>query len=230
MSSLCELLVKTIKNEKKYSYDFLESVLRIIDIDLNNLNKYDIKNNVNIFRRKLGNELIKNNLYKILPNKLKSNKNSIHLILINNDLCDENIYKYVSYYLELNIFIIFKNTYRCVNTYDPEINSIILVEDEITKFTPVYVNYKNEICNIYNNSLIDELLENFTINKKLIFNDKLDVTNDTLKEINKLKNNKLCELKELCNIYNINTNDKIYKKIDLFTELKNKIINDIKLI
>lgn len=230
MSSLCALLVKTIKNEKKFSYDFLESILRIIDIDLNNLNKFDIKNNVNIFRRKLGNELIKDNLYKTLPNKLKSNKNSIHLTLINNEICDENVYKYISHYLELNIFIIYKNTYRCVNIYDAEINSIILVETSTTKFAPIYVNYKNEICNIYNTTLICEILENFTKNKKLIFNDKLVVTDDTIKEINKLKNNKLCELKELCNIYNININDKIYKKIDLFTELKNKIINDIKLI
>ena len=45
-----------------------------------------------------------------------------------------------------------------------------------------------------------------------------------------IKVSSLEDAKELCNIYNIKTNDKIYKKIDLFTELKNKIINDIKLI
>ena len=42
--------------------------------------------------------------------------------------CDENIYKYVSYYLELNILIFKDNTYRFVNPYDKDINTIILLK------------------------------------------------------------------------------------------------------
>ena len=76
----------------------MESILRIIDIDINNLKKEEIIKNVDIFRRKVGNDLIQNNLYKSLPNTVKCKKNSIHLKLINNDICDENIYKYISYY------------------------------------------------------------------------------------------------------------------------------------
>ena len=70
-------------------------------------------------------------------------------------------------------------------------------------------------------------------NKKLIFNNKNEVNDEELKQINKLKNNKLNELHKLCEIYNINimeNSKKLKKKIDLFEELKNKLINDIKLI
>jgi hypothetical protein len=264
MIDLYKLIYKNIKNninnDKSRHYGFLESILRIIDIDINNLNKSDIINNVNIFRRKLGNELIQNNLYKILPNKLRFSKNSIHLKLINNELCDENIYKYISYYLELNIIIINNNVYRCVNPYDNMINSIILVENEITRFIPIYVLYNGVVCNIFDDILIKKLLENFKLNDKIIFNNKSTITEDELKKINKFKNYKLQELQDLCKIYNINIysnsnsnsnskqnkinnenniqykteilneNKKYKKKQELFEELKNKLINDIKLI
>ena len=245
-----------IKNDKIKHYGFLECILRIIDIDINNLNKSDIITNVNIFRRKLGNELIQNNLYKILPNKLRFSKNSIHLKLINNELCDENIYKYISYYLELNIIIINNDTYRCVNPYDSMINSIILVENKITRFTPIYVLYNGDICNICDDILIKNILQNYKLNNKIIFNNKTTVTDEELKQINKFKNYKLQELQDLCEIYNINIyndsnnkqnkiqnenniqykneilneNKKYKKKQYLFEELKNKLINDIKLI
>ena len=78
----------------KNSYNILEAVLRLIDIDLFNSQKYDIKTNVNIFRRKLANDLIQKKLYKNFPNKLKFERNNIYSKLINNEDCDENIYKY----------------------------------------------------------------------------------------------------------------------------------------
>lgn len=215
-------------------YNFLESILRLIDIDLNNLERNDVINNVNIFRIKLGNDLIQKNIYKTFPNKLRYNKNSIYLKLINNEICDENIYKYVSYYLELNILIFNDNKYRFVNPYEKDINTIILVEKNKIKFIPVYItNNQNKLYNMYDNEIIDNLLIKFEENRKIIFNNKNEINEEDLKKINKLKNNKLNELHELCEIYNINImeNDKKFKKkINLFEELKNKLINDIKLI
>ena len=129
---ICNIInyhTNNINNNKKYnSYCILEGVLRIIDIELNNYNKHEIKNSVNVFRRKLGNELIQKKLYKILPNIFKLEKNDIYSKLINNEKCDENIFKYISYYLELNIIIIKDRKYRYVNTYNSTIHSIILVE------------------------------------------------------------------------------------------------------
>tara|TARA_B100001175_G_C19486730_1_gene630219 strand:- start:11 stop:742 length:732 start_codon:yes stop_codon:yes gene_type:complete len=243
MNHVCNLLenninnIKNIKNIKNNSkcYYFLESILRLIDIDLNNLNRDEIISNLNIFRIKLGNDLILENIYKLLPNKLRLSKNSIYLKLINNDCCDENIYKYVSYYLELNILIFTNNTYRFVNEYDKDINTIILVEKNKIKFVPLYItDNQNKLYNMYDNIVIDNLLLKFELNKKIIFNNKNEINEEELKKINKLKNSKLYELQELCEIYNINiketNNLKFKKKIHIFEELKNKLINDIKLI
>lgn len=237
MNHVSNLLDKYIRNTKDNAknYYFLESILRLIDIDLNNLNRNEIINNLNIFRIKLGNDLILENIYKSLPNKLRLNKNSIYLKLINNECCDENIYKYVSYYLELNILIFSDNTYRFVNEYDKDINTIILIEKDKIKFIPIYItDSQNKLYNMYDNIVIDNLLLKFESNKKIIFNNKNEINEEELKKINKLKNSKLNELQELCKIYNINIKDasniKFKKKIDIFEELKNKLINDIKLI
>lgn len=234
VSNLLDKYIRNIKDNAK-NYYFLESILRLIDIDLNNLNRNEIINNLNIFRIKLGNDLILENIYKSLPNKLRLNKNSIYLKLINNECCDENIYKYVSYYLELNILIFSDNTYRFVNEYDKDINTIILIEKDKIKFIPIYItDSQNKLYNMYDNIIIDNLLLNFELNKKIIFNNKNEINEEELKKINKLKNSKLNELQELCKIYNINIKDasniKFKKKIDIFEELKNKLINDIKLI
>ena len=241
MNHVSNLLEKTIYNVNKNTnknikyYYFLESILRLIDIDLNNLNRNELINNINIFRIKLGNDLIQKNIYKLLPNKLRLNKNSIHLKLINNELCDENIYKYVSYYLELNILIFKENTYRFVNSYDKNINTIILVEKNKLKFIPIYItDNQNKLYNMYDDIIIDNLILKFELNKKIIFNNKNEVYEEDLKQINKLKNSKLTELHELCIIYDIdikeNNKEKLKKKINIFEELKNKLINDIKLI
>ena len=84
---------------KQTGYYILEAILRIIDIDLYNSPKYEIKTNVDIFRRKLANDLLQKKLYKNFPNKLKFQRNNIYSKLINNEPCDENIYKYISFYL-----------------------------------------------------------------------------------------------------------------------------------
>ena len=49
----------------KNSFSFLETILRIIDVDLYNSPKFEIKTNLNIFRRKLANDLIQKNYIKI---------------------------------------------------------------------------------------------------------------------------------------------------------------------
>ena len=234
MNDLCKLLINTIKNPhpKEKSNNFLETILRIIDVDLNTFKKEDIIKNVNIFRRKLGNDLIQKNLYKNLPNKLRFKKNSIHLKLINNEICDEYIYQYLSYYLELNILIIHDNTYRFVNTYDEEINTIILLQTDPIKFIPIYVVFNYKLNNIFEDEIINEIVKNFELNKKLIFNDKTSITDEEIKIVNKYKNCKLNELQDICKVYDIDifNNNKLKKKIELFEEFKNKLINDIKLI
>lgn len=232
---ICNIInyhTNNINNNKKYnSYCILEGVLRIIDIELNNYNKHEIKNSVNVFRRKLGNELIQKKLYKILPNILKLEKNDIYSKLINNEKCDENIFKYISYYLELNIIIIKDRKYRYVNTYNSTIHSIILVEDNNNNFIAVYIINKDQIYNIFNDTDIKNILDNFTHDNKLVFNNKIEITNKEFKQINQLKNKTLSYLHKICEEYSINIykyiNDrKLYKKKDeLFAELKLKLIN-----
>ena len=206
----------------KNSYNILEAVLRLIDIDLFNNQKYDIKTNVNIFRRKLANDLIQKKLYKNFPNKLKFERNNIYSKLINNEDCDENIYKYISLYLELNI-IIFKNKkYRFVGKYNNNISSIIIVEIDNNKFAPIYMVIDSKIYNIFEDHNIQKILNKYKMDNRLIFNNKKELTNNEYKQINKLKNYTLSKLQEMCETYSINIykyiNDrKLYKK-------KNRVI------
>lgn len=216
----------------KNSFSFLETILRIIDVDLYNSPKFDIKTNVNIFRRKLANDLIQKNLYKNFPNILKFERNNIYSKLINNEECDENIYKYVSLYLEVNIIILKNKKYRFVGSYNNTISSIILVEIDNTKFIPIYLALENKIYNIFEDFDIQKILDYFDLDNRLIFNNKNELTNNEYKQINKLKNYTLSKLQEICEIYSINLykyiNDrKLYKKkIELFEELKLNLINN----
>ena len=222
----------------KNSFSFLETILRIIDVDLYNSPKFEIKTNLNIFRRKLANDLIQKKLYKNFPNILKFEKNNIYSKLINNEECDENIYKYVSIYLEVNIIILKDKKYRFVGSYNNTITSIILVEIDDTKFIPIYLASDNKIYNIFEDFDVQKILDYFNLDNRLIFNNKKELTNNEYKQINKLKNYQLSKLQEICETYSINIykyiNDrKLYKKkIELFEELKLNLINknDIKLI
>ena len=228
-----EKLYELINNvNSKYSFSILETVLRVIDVDLYNSPKEEIRTNVNIFRRKLANDLIQKKLYKNFPNILKFERNNIYSKLINNEECDENIYKYVSIYLELNIIIFKNNKYRFVGTYNNTISSIIIVETDNNKFVPIYLASDNKIYNIFVDSDIIKILEYFSLDNRLIFNNKKELTNNELKQINKLKNYTLSKLQEICEIYSINIykyiNDRKLnkKKIELFEELKLNLINN----
>ena len=213
-----EKIYQLINNvNTKYTFNILETILRIIDIDLYNSSRNDIKSNVNIFRRKLANDLIQKKLYKNFPNILKFERNNIYSKLINNEECDENIYKYVSIYLELNIIIFKNNKYRFVGEYNNNISSIIIVELENNKFVPIYLAIDNKIYNIFVDFDIKKILKYFSVDNRLIFNNKKELTNNEYKQINKLKNYSLGKLQEICEIYSINIykyiNDrKLYKK------------------
>ena len=217
---------------KQNSYYILEAILRIIDIDLNNSPKYEIKTNIDIFRRKLANDLLQKKLYIKFPNKLKFERNNIYSKLVNNEEFDENIYKYISFYLELNIVILKNKKYRFVCPYNNNISTIILVEADDNKFIPIYILLDNKIYNIFEDCDMKKMLEYFTVDNRLIFNNKKELTNNEYKEINKLKNYKLDKLQELCEVYSINkyrcnNGKKIFKKKnDLFEELKLFLIND----
>lgn len=228
-----EKIYQLINNvNTKYTFNILETILRIIDVDLYNSSKNEIKSNVNIFRRKLANDLIQKKLYKNFPNILKFERNNIYSKLINNEECDENIYKYISIYLELNIIILKNNKYRFVGEYNNNISSIIIVELENNRFVPIYLALDNKIYNIFVDSDIKKILEFFSVDNRLIFNNKKELTNNEYKQINKLKNYSLGKLQEICEIYSINIykyiNDrKLYKKkIELFEELKINLINN----
>ena len=217
---------------KQNSYYILEAILRIIDIDLNNSPKYEIKTNIDIFRRKLANDLLQKKLYIKFPNKLKFERNNIYSKLVNNEEFDENIYKYISFYLELNIVILKNKKYRFVCPYNNNISTIILVEADDNKFIPIYILLDNKIYNIFEDCDMKKMLEYFTVDNRLIFNNKKELTNNEYKEINKLKNYKLDKLQELCEVYSINkyrcnNGKKIFKKKnDLFEELKLFLINN----
>ena len=216
----------------KNSYNILEAVLRLIDIDLFNSQKYDIKTNVNIFRRKLANDLIQKKLYKNFPNKLKFERNNIYSKLINNEDCDENIYKYISLYLELNIIIFNNKKYRFVGKYNNNISSIIIVEIDNNKFAPIYMVIDSKIYNIFEDHNIQKIINKYKMDNRLIFNNKKELTNNEYKEINKLKNYTLLKLQEMCEIYEIDIyknkdNKKLCKKkTELFEELKINLTNN----
>ena len=224
-------IIANYSSKTKYGYSILEAILKNIDIDLNTYPKNDIKNYVNIFRRKLANDLIQKKKYKDLPNILKLEKNDIYTKLINKEECDENIYKYISFYIELNIIIIKNGKYRYINEYNNNINSIILVEVIDNRFVPVYSVEEIHIYNIFEYTTVQKILEKYILDSRLIFNNKIELTNKEYKQINKLKNYKLADLHNICEIYSINiykyiSDRKLYKKkIELFEEIKLNLIN-----
>ena len=100
------------------------------------------------------------------------------------------------------------------------------------KYHPIYlINKKNEHYNIYNNDLLMKILSNFNLDNRLIFNNNLEISEKEYKTINKLKNNKLSVLQEMCGDYDIciykyiDTKKIFKKKIELFEEIKLKITN-----
>lgn len=227
--NIVNLINNKSKNKNLFLYDFLECLLRIIDIEVNIFDKSDIVNYVNIFRNKLATDLIEN-FYKNLDYNLKIERNEIYTKLIHNKYLDENTKKYISYYINLNIIIINNLKYRYINNYDKNKNSIIMIEKN-NKYNPIYLVKDNIHNNIFKNNIIIEILDNFNLDNRLIFNSNSDMSDDDYKKINKLKNNKLAVLQKICGDYDIcifkyiDTKKTYKKKMELFEEIKLKITN-----
>lgn len=230
INEIIKLINNKNKNKNLFLYDFLECLLRIIDIEVNILHRSDVNEYINIFRNKLATDLIEY-YYKKLEYKLKIERNEIYTKLIHNKFLDENTKKYISHYINLNIIVINNLKYRYINNYDKNKKSIIMLEKN-NKYHPIYlINDTNEHYNIYDNNLLMKILSNFNLDNRLIFNNNLEISEKEYKTINKLKNNKLNVLQEMCSDYNIciykyiDTKKIFKKKLELFEEIKLKITN-----
>ena len=216
-------------NKKTFFCSFLEAVLKLIDVDINVLHKDTVKEYVAIFRNKLANDLISKELYRNFDYSLKIERNDIYSNLINNHNIDENTKKYVSIYINLNIIIINNNKYRYINKYNNNLQSIILLENDY-KYFPIYIIKNNNYYNMFDNVIINELVNKYSLDNRLIFNNNLNINDKEYKQINKLKTLKLSKLQDICSDYNINiykyedTRKLLKKKNELYEELKIKLI------
>tara|TARA_Y100000741_G_C18249649_1_gene556811 strand:+ start:704 stop:1405 length:702 start_codon:yes stop_codon:yes gene_type:complete len=218
-------------NDKKtFFYSFLESILRIIDNDINVYQKSEVIKCVNIFKNKLANDLISKELYRTFDYNLKIARNDIYSNLINDSIIDENSKIYISKYINLNIIILNKNKYRYIQEYNNQINSIILLENDL-KYFPIYIIKNNKYYSIFDNTIIQDVLQKFSLDNRLIFNSNIDITDKEHKQINKLKSLTLNKLQSICNDYEIciykyiDTRKLLKKKIELFEELKFYLLN-----
>lgn len=217
-------------DKKTFFYSFLESVLRIIDNDINIYQKSDVIKCVNIFKNKLANDLISKELYRNFDYNLKIARNDIYSNLINDVIIDENSKIYISKYINLNIFILNNNKYRTIQKYDNELDSIILLEKNL-KYCPIYLIKNNAYYSIFNHTTIQEILLNFSLDNRLIFNSNVNITDKEHKQINKLKTLTLNKLQSICNDYEIciykyiDTRKLLKKKTELFEELKFYLLN-----
>ena len=204
-------------NKKTFFCSFLEAVLKLIDVDINVLHKNSVKEYVDIFRNKLANDLISKELYRKFDYSLKIERNDIYSNLINNNNIDENTKKYISIYINLNIIIINNNKYRYINKYNNNLKSIILLENDY-KYFPIYIIKNNTYYNIFDNQIMSQLVNKYSLDNRLIFNNNININDKEFKQINKLKTLKLSKLQDICVDYNIN----IYKYEDTRKLLKKK--------
>lgn len=223
--------IKFKTNDKKtFFYSFTEAVLRIIDNDINVFQKQDVLKCVSIFKNKLANDLISKELYRSFDYNLKIARNDIYSNLINDNITEENSKIYISKYINLNIIIINNNKYRFIQKYDNQLNSIILLENNI-KYCPIFIIKNNSYYSIFNNDLIQEILKIYSLDNRLIFNNNVTITDKEHKQINKLKTYTLNKLQSICADYDINiykyidTRKLLKKKNELFEELKFYLLN-----
>ena len=227
-------LVKFIKfknsDKNTFFYSFLESILRIIDNDINIYQKSEVIKCVNIFKNKLANDLISKELYRKFDYKLKIARNDIYTNLINDNIIEQNSKIYVSKYINLNIIIINNKKYRFIKKYNSDLDSIILLENNL-KYYPIFIIKNNIYYSIFNHNIIQETLQQFSLDNRLIFNNNINLTDKEHKQINKLKNLTLHKLQCICNDYEIciykymDTRKLLKKKNELFEELKFYLLN-----
>ena len=75
INELVNLIKMKTDNKNLFLFNFIESILRIIDIEINIEIKSNIFDAVNIFRQKLANDLIDGEYYKKLNYNLKIDRN-----------------------------------------------------------------------------------------------------------------------------------------------------------
>jgi len=231
--NLCKEYIKKEINQivkNKYKYNIYECILRIIDKEICLLNFKDINIKSNILKKKLANDLILNNLHKKFDYDLKKQKDIIYNFLISSNInlpITNNILKYISIYLNVNILIIYNNLYRFVNIYDENIKTIILIEkEENIKYYP-YIYEKNNVTEeFFNNDDIIDIIKLYNINNEIIIDD--NVLFNT--QFNKIKKYDLNKIIEICKFYKINIylDDKNIKKKSkkkLFKELYDILYN-----
>ena len=217
---------KIVKN--KYSYNIYESILRVLDPEVSLLFYKDINIKSNILKKKLANDLILNSLYKRFDFDLKKQKDLIYNFLISNNIntpVSNNIIKYISIYININILIINNNLYRFINGYNEKINTIILIEKD-EKFCPYIYQKDNLYVPFFNNSDTFNIIKLYNLNHEIIIDD--NILFDT--QFNKIKKYNITKIYDICKFYKINIYGdsdcvKIKPKKKLFEELYNILYN-----
>jgi len=226
---ICQTILSQINKYNSYrkGYIILESILRILDLEVNLYNRDDINTYVNIFRKRLANDLLGKELYKKLNYKLKIKRNDIYNNLLTNTVLDNNTISYIGTYLNVNIIIIKNLRYRYIDKYNNDINSIILLDlDE--GYYPIYMPYEKVTERLFNHTLSQSILNNFVIDNRIVFNK--EINKEDLQNISRLKTHSLKKLQETANIYGIDIykfiNDRklLKKKIELVEELQFKLL------
>jgi hypothetical protein len=209
-------------NKNKYKYNIYEAILRLLDIDICLLSIKDINIKSTILKNKLANDLISKKFYKLFDYNLKKQKNIIYTFLTSNNIhmdISNNIIKYISIYLNLNILLIKNNLYRFINEYNIYHNTIILIQKE-NKFIPYIYSYNNIYINFFNNIYIQEIIKLFNFNYEIIIDDNIPFSI----QFNKIKKYKLENIYNICSHYNIDLYDNLKNlktKKYLFEELYN---------
>ena len=225
--NICNEYIKKeidINTKNKYKYNMYECILRTVDPEISLLNFTDINIRSNVLKKKLANDLVLNNLHKKFDFDLKKQKDIIYNFLISSNInvpITNNIIKYISIYLNINILIINNNLYRFVNTYNENIKTLILIEKEKDKkYYPYTYQKNNENKRFFNNNEISSIIELYDINYEIIIDD--NVAFDT--QFNKIKKYDLTKIYDICkfykmNIYSDDKNTKLKTKKTLFEEL-----------
>ena len=190
-----------IEYYKKRFSNIYECILKILDKEINLLERREINEKSIIFKNKLGNDLLNKKIYKLFDYNLKKQKNIIYTFLISNNIyvkVPNIILEYISIYLNCNILIIKNKLYRFINNYDENKKSIILIEKE-DKYME-YIYKTNEIYKeLFDDNDIKNIIKNFNINYEIIINEYILFST----QFNKIKKKTLDEIENICKFYNI---------------------------
>jgi len=214
-----------IEYYKKRFSNIYECILKILDKEINLLERREINEKSIIFKNKLGNDLLNKKIYKLFDYNLKKQKNIIYTFLISNNIyvkVPNIILEYISIYLNCNILIIKNKLYRFINNYDENKKSIILIEKE-DKYME-YIYKTNEIYKeLFDDNDIKNIIKNFNINYEIIINEYILFST----QFNKIKKKTLDEIENICKFYNIElyNNNKKKNRKDLLNELYDILYN-----